>query len=81
MANCKICIKSHKCDICKTPKNHNSTNYSKDKKYDVFAYWELICKCVIKKYYTTCSIKKGKYFDCEDLPSKCISNSKFILFY
>lgn len=32
MASCKICIKGHKCDTCKAPKNHISNNCSKAKK-------------------------------------------------
>ena len=28
----------------------------------------------LKKYYTMCSVKKGKCGDCEDLPPKCITD-------
>lgn len=81
MANCKICIKYHKYNICKAPKNHNSISYSKSKKCDEYVYWKLICECVTKKYYITCLVKKRKYLDCEDLFLKCTFNNKFILFY
>lgn len=49
MANCKICIKSHKCETCKAPKNYSSINCSKAQKCDSCAYWESICQCVTKK--------------------------------
>lgn len=38
MANCKICIKNHRCDTCKVPKNHSSFNYSKIQKCDSYAH-------------------------------------------
>lgn len=67
MANCKDCIKGHRCDTCKAPKNHSSSNCSKIGKCDSCAHRESICQCVTKKYCATCSVKKGKYMDCEDL--------------
>lgn len=56
MANCKICIKNHKYDICKAIKNHSSISYSKVRKYDWCAYWESIYKCIIKKYFAIYSV-------------------------
>ena len=38
MANCKICIKGHKCDTCKAPKNHSFTICSKARKCDACAH-------------------------------------------
>lgn len=38
MANCKICIKGHKCDTCKASKNHSSTSCSKARKCDACAH-------------------------------------------
>lgn len=73
VADCKICIKGHKCDPCKISKQHSgSTTYSKNRKCDACAFREEHCQCVTKKYCATCSVKKGKCVDCEDLPPKCI---------
>lgn len=77
MANCKSCIKSHKYDICKTIQNHSSFNYSKIQKYDLYVYWKSICQYLIKKYYATYLVKKGKYIDCKDLSPKYTSDCKY----
>ena len=77
MANCKDCIKDHRCDTCKAPKNHSFFNYSKIRKCDSCAHRELICQCMTKKYCATCSVKKTKCMDCEDLLPKCISDCKY----
>ena len=78
-ANCKTCVKGHRCESCKAPKNHSSTDCSKTRKCDAFAHRETICQYVSKKYCTTCTAKKGKCANCEELPPKCTSNSKFII--
>lgn len=77
MANCKICIKDHRYDICKAPKNHTFSNCSKIWKYNLYMYQESIYQYGIRKYYTTCLIKKGKSIDCEDLSSTYTPNSQF----
>lgn len=76
--NCELCIRGHKCDSCKTPKNH-SAPCSKSRKCDSYGYQEqeVICQCVSKKYCVTCELKKGKCGDCEVLPPKCTTQSKF----
>lgn len=74
--NCKICVKGHKCDLCKAPKECSSTNCSKSRKCDACVHRETLCQCVSKTYCAMCSIKKGKCADCEDLPPKCTTNSK-----
>ena len=79
-ANCKLCVKGHRCDSCKAPKIHSSTDFSKIRKCDGCAHREAIYQCVTKKYCATCIGKKGKCTNCEDLSSKCTSNSKFIYY-
>ena len=74
-ANCKVCIRGYKFDLCKTPKNH-SPLYSKSRKCDAFLYQKIICQCVLKKYCATCTLRKKKYENCEKLPSKYIIQSK-----
>ena len=75
-ANCKICVKRHKYETCKAYKQCSSINCSKSRKCNACAYWEEICQYVSKKYYATCSIKKEKCVDYEDLPFKYTINSK-----
>ena len=78
-ADCKTCIKGHKCNLCKASRNHIVLNCSKNRQCNACAYREEHCQCVSKKYCATCSIKKGKCADCEDLPPKCTSDSKFLI--
>lgn len=78
-ANCKICVKDQQCEFCKAPKNHSSTDCSKIQKCDVYADRKTICQCVSKKYCITYIAKKKKCADYEELSSKFISNSKFII--
>lgn len=78
-ADCKICVKGHKCDTCKTPKDCSSTNCSKNRRCDACVHREEICQCVTKKYCATCSVKKGKCGDCEDLPPKCTTDGNLLL--
>lgn len=82
-ADCKIYIKGHKCDLCKTLQNHSVPNCSKNWRCNFCVFREEHCQCVSKKYCATCSIKKGKDANCEDLPPKCTSdgNSLLILIY
>ena len=77
-ADCKICVKGHKCDLCKTPKQHSGTAIcTKNRKCDACALREEKCHCVTKKYCSACSVKKGKCIDCEDLPPKCINDGNY----
>lgn len=75
VADCKICVKGHKCDLCKTPKQHSA--YTKNRKCDACAVREENCQCVTKKYCSACSVRKGKCNDCEDLPPKCINDGNY----
>lgn len=75
-ADCKNCVKKHKCDLCKAPRDHSAFDCSKNQRCDACADREKNCRCVTKKYCSTCSIKKGKCADCEDLPTKCTTDSK-----
>ena len=79
VADCKIYIKGHKCNLCKAPQNHSIPNYSKNEQCNACAYRKEHYQCVSKKYCATCSIKKEKCTDCEDLPPKCTSNGKFLI--
>lgn len=58
-------------------KNYIFINYLKAIKYNIYAYQESIYKYVTKKYYIICLIKKNKYLNCKDLPSKYTSNNMF----
>lgn len=80
MANCKLYVKNHRYDSCKAPKIHNSTDYLKILKYDVYIYRQVIYQCITKKYCTTFTAKKRKCANCEELLPKCTSNSKFIYY-
>lgn len=74
---CKMCIKGIRCDSCKSPKQHSSTPCSKARKCDACVRRSQACKCTYKQYCARCSGRKGKCADCEELPPKCGSNSKF----
>ena len=78
-ADCKICIKGHKYNICKNLKDCSLTNCSKNWQYDAFVHRKDIYQYVTKKYCTTCLVKKGKCGDCENLPFKCTIDSNFFL--
>ena len=76
-ADCKVCEKRKRCNLCKAPRLHSTLNCSKYRKCDTCAYREEHCQCISKKYYATCTIKNGKYADCKELPPKCTSDSEF----
>ena len=79
VADCKICVKGHKCDLCKTSKQYSgSTTCTKNRKCDVCTLREENCQCVTKKYCSTYSVRKGKCIDYEDLPPKCINDGNDI---
>lgn len=78
MANCKNCIKGYRYDIYKALKNYSLSNYLKIQKCNLYVYQEIICQYIIKKYYATYLVKKGKCIDCENLSHpKCTSNYKY----
>lgn len=77
VADCKVCEKGKRCNLCKAPRAHSALNCSKSRKCDTCAYREENCQCISKKYCATCAIKKGKCADCKELPPKCTSDSKF----
>lgn len=69
LSECKICVKGHKCELYKAPKQHSgSTKCTKNRKCDACASREEQCQCVTKKYGSTCSVKKGKCGDCMEFP-------------
>ena len=78
--DCKVCIKGHKCDTCKVPRQCSSSNCSKSRRYNAYVHRKEICQCVSKKYCAVCTVWKGKFGDCEDLPPKCTTdgNNLFI---
>ena len=76
-AECKICVKGHKCETCKVPKVCSSLNCSKNRRCDACTHREEICQCVSKKYCVICTGRKGKCGDCEDLPPKCTTNGNY----
>lgn len=41
--NCKICVKEHKYETCKAPKQCSSTNYLKSWKYNSSTHQKEIC--------------------------------------
>ena len=80
VAECKICVKRHKCELCKILRQHNRTiTYTKNRKYDVCAHREENCQYVGKEYYTTYTIKKRKCADCKELSSQCTTNGNSFL--
>ena len=80
VAECKICIKKHKYELCKIPRQDSGTaTYTKNRRCDTYAHREENCECVGKKYCTTCAIKKGKYANCKKLSPKCTTNGNFFL--
>lgn len=78
VVNGKICIKNHKYDVCKIPKQYSrSTTCSKNGKCDACAFKEKRWQCVTKKYCATYLVKKRKCVDYEDLLLKCINDDKY----
>lgn len=77
IADCQLCVKGRKCDLCKAPRQHSSHNCSKNRRCDACVHRDEQCQCVPKKHCLTCSAKKGKCADCQDLPPKCSTNCKF----
>lgn len=73
MADCKIFVKRSQCQGCRTPVAHGPL-CSKNRKCDVCVQQKADCQCVSKKYCATCSAKKEKCMDCEELPPRCTSN-------
>ncbi len=75
-ADCKTCVKGHKCDLCKASRQHSSLICSKTQKCDLCVLREKQCQYINKKYCATCAVNKGKCAECEDLPPKCNTNTK-----
>ncbi len=73
-ADCKICVKSHKCDLCNVHRNHSVPNCSKNWQCNFYSFREEHCQRDSKKYCATSSIKKGKCADFEHLPLKYTSD-------
>lgn len=78
MAECKICVKGSQCEGCKGPKTH-SAPCSQGRKCDACVQRKASCQCLAKQYCATCSSKRGKCMDCEELPPRCTSNGNLIL--
>lgn len=79
VGSCKMCEKGHRCNSCKSPYEH-SFICSKTQKCDTCVHRITICQYVTKEYCTTCFSKKGKCMDCEELPPKYTTDSKFKFF-
>ena len=74
VAECKVCVKGHKCDLCKVPRQHSgSISCSKSRRCDACVSREERFQCVAKSYCSSCLTRKKKCGDCEQLPLKCIS--------
>lgn len=79
-AESKICIKRHKCKLCKIPRQHSGTAIcTKNWRCDVYAQKEENCQYMRKEYCTTCVIKKAKCANCKELHSKCTINGNFYI--
>lgn len=74
---CTNCVKGTRCDLCKSVKQHSSTFCSKNRKCDAYVQRSIACNCTPKIYCVSCGDRKGKCADCDDLPPKCSSDSKF----
>lgn len=47
LSKCKICVKGHKCELCKAPKQYSgSIKCTKNRKCDACAFREEQCQCV-----------------------------------
>ncbi len=67
MADCKTCVKSHRCDLCKAPRQQSSSICSSN--------W----RCDIKEYCATGAVKKERCEDCKDHTPKCSTDGKLNL--
>ena len=61
--------------MCKVPRQCSSSNYFKNRRCDACIYREKNCQYVSQNNCAVCTVKKGKYRDCEDLPPKCTTDS------
>lgn len=73
--NCKLCIKDTRCKVYTS-----IIECTKSQKFDRYVTREIQCTCVSKKYCVKCKKLRGKYWDFEDLPPKCDTDRKFIIF-
>ena len=79
-AKYKICVKEHKCELCKIPRqNSEIATFTNNQRYDACAHSEENCQYIGKKYCITCAIKKGKCANCQELHPKCTTNGNFFL--
>lgn len=79
--NCKLYIKDIRYNSWKVPKIHtNIVECTKSRKYDEYITCKVQYTCISKKHCIRCTKPKGKYEDCEDLPSKNNSDGKFNIF-
>lgn len=79
--NYKLYIKNTRYNFCKISKVYiNIVEYTKSWKSDKCIIHEVQYICFSKKYYIKYTKLKGKYRDYKDLPLKCDSNCKFIIF-
>lgn len=69
-ADCKVCIKGHRCDSHKAPKNHSANDCFKTRKCDACASQRSFVHVSEKTLVVICTAKKGKCADCEELPPK-----------
>ena len=78
-AECKICVKGHKCNTCKGPQQCSSTNCYNNWRCDACVHKEEICQYVSKKYFAMYIGQKGKCGDYKDLPPKYTTNDNNLL--
>ena len=86
-ANCQslatytLCVKGNKCDLCKETKEH-SGRYTKHRICDECDNRKIRCQCITKKYCTRCKeiILQKSFIECEKMPPKYTSESKFFYF-
>jgi hypothetical protein len=81
LANCKDCIKCTRCESCKQEKVHSSQNCNKKEPCDNCRQRKERCQCVRKQTCISCKkIQKGECDDCKNIPPKCSTESKLLLF-
>lgn len=76
-ADCKVCEKEKRYDLCKAPQLHSTPNCFKSQKCDTCTYKEKHCQYISKKFCITCTIKRKKCINCKELLPKCTLDNEF----
>lgn len=59
-AECKICVKRHKCELCKIPRQYSgAATCTKNRRCDAYAYREENCRRVVIKNIAPPESKRG----------------------